>query len=242
MGDREEGRERERWRHAGEENGDSTEETGRTSEQQEQARSEWKEADAELKARMEEDEKVDEQAAWYGSKKLMTMLTKDWRLKTQDLHDAVVALSAAAPSSPSLLAYANLLIELCSNIEVTAPRTKSQITVRQLEKVQKCLQKGKHFGSTKPSNGVTKRVLMTGRVATIVRFMLLELRRTPEADAVDEVRRKEDFDDDDKAWSLQNPKLLSLKRREHGEMPLEATATAKLIRLWRSGRVLFVFL
>lgn len=180
---------------------------------------------------MEDDEKDEESTAWYGSKKLMNMLTKEWRLKIQDIHDAVVAMKASAPGSPSMLAYAKLLIELCSNVDAQMTRAKSSPTVKQLVEVHTCLQRRKWgmFGSTHPTKGISRKVLMTGRIATIVGSMVVELRRTPEADAVDECRRPENFDDDDKAQSVRNPRMLSLKRREHGEMPLEATATGLFI-------------
>ena len=170
---------------------------------------------------------------WYGIKCMLRVLRFDWNLKTEFLHDAVVHMSAPAPGKPSMLSYANLLIELCGKKEAFNPQNRRHTRCKDMVGVQKSLEKGKKgsFGPLNPpkkGGGPTKRVMLLERLPRIMQTLVVELRRTQESDEVDAYKPEEGFDEDNGAQADKKPKLLSLKRREHGEMPLEATATWSL--------------
>ena len=179
-----------------------------------------------------EAEQADEEK-WYGIKCMLRVLRFDWNLKTEFLHDAVVHMSAPAPGKPSMLSYANLLITLCGTKEAFNQQNRRQTRVQDMAGVQKSLEKGKKgsFGPLNPSKkggGPSKRVMLLERLPRIMQRLVVELRRTQESDEVDAYKPEEGFDEDNGAQADKKPKLLSLKRREHGEMPLEATATWSL--------------
>ena len=193
-----------------------------------EANTAWRAADAEVESSIED---AVGDRNWYGIKKMLYHIRIKWKLKTEDLHDAVLHACIAPPKSPSMLAYVNLLCEHCGTVEQMQHRQQRK-TIIMLKEIQKCFQRGGQYFGAQVLKGKGQHAMFADRIARIVGELMEQAKRTQEGDEAGEEDAVETgMDDEDAARAQKRPRVLHLSRRDYASMPQEAVVSELSLNL-----------